>query len=158
IALAKSQEQGLKAVLERLRKGQFIEADAASQTQYRPQMDAVSKALDDVIRIEVDLADAEYRSAVTLVREQALATIAVTLVALALCLAITGLITRSLRRLLGAGERDLVAAAREVAEGRLDHRIAVPEGGAASVAASLNAMSRQFSHLVSGVASSAQWV
>src|SRR5262249_33945282 len=116
IALAKSQEQGLKAVLERLRKGQFIEADAASQTQYRPQMDAVSKALDDVIRLEVDLADAEYRSAVTLVREQAFATIAVTLIALVLCLAITGLIARSLRGMLGAGEGELVAAAKEVAE------------------------------------------
>ena len=157
-AIDKSRKEGLAEVLDKLRKGQFIEADVASQKHYRPQMDAASTAIDQLIRLEVELADAGYQDAEHAVKEQGLATIVVTVLALALCLAVTGLIARSLHRILGAQESELATAARDIAEGRLDHAIAVRDGSEESIAASLNAMSREFSRLVADAASNARWV
>ncbi len=157
-AVSKSRNDGLAAVLDKLGKGQFAEADIASQTKYTPEMNAVSKALDAVIGLQVEAADIEYQEAVQAVRTQVLLTILVTALALALCLVLTNLIVRSLHRLLGAHEHEVVAGARRVAEGRLDHRIAVRAGDERSVAASLNAMSTEFSQLAAGATSSAHWV
>ena len=156
--LAKSRDVGLAAVLDRLHKGQFIEADVASQTTYRPQMDAVAASVDRLIGLEIELAGTEYQGAVALVRGQVIATLVVTALALGLSLLATRLISRSLHGVLGAREKELANGARHVAEGRLDHRISVREGDEESVAASLNAMSREFSRLVAGAASSAHWV
>ncbi|HLX24391.1 MAG TPA: methyl-accepting chemotaxis protein [Usitatibacter sp.] len=157
-AVTKSRDDGLAAVLDKLRKGQFAEADIASQTRYTPQMNAVSKALDGVIALQVDAADQAYGEALHGVRTQIMVTLVATALALALCLVLTNLIARALHRLLGADENKLVEGARRVAEGRLDHRIAVREGDRESVAANLNAMSAEFSRLAAGAASSAQWV
>jgi methyl-accepting chemotaxis protein len=157
-AVTKSRMDGLAAVLDKLGKGQFAEADIAAQTKYTPQMNAVSKSLDGVITLQVEAADTEYDQAVSAVRAQVMLTLIATGLALAICLALTNLITRSLHRLLGAQEHEVAAGARRVAEGRLDHRIAIREGDEESVAASLNAMSEEFSRLAAGAASSAQWV
>jgi len=157
-AVAKSRSDGLEAVLDKLRKGQFAEADIASQSRYQPQMNTVSKAIDAVIRLQLDAAEQEYGQALEAVRLQVVATAAATALALVLCLVLTNLIARALHRVLGAAESELAAGARRVAEGRLDHRIAVQNGDAESVAANLNAMSLEFSRLAAGAASSARWV
>ncbi|HUL56049.1 MAG TPA: methyl-accepting chemotaxis protein [Usitatibacter sp.] len=157
-AVAKSRDDGLAAVLDKLRKGQFAEADIASQSRYQPQMNAVSKAIDAVIQLQLKAAEQEYGAALDAVRLQAAATMAATALALVLCLVLTNLIARALHRVLGAQESELAAGARRVAEGRLDHRIDVAEGDEQSVAASLNAMSLEFSRLAAGAASSARWV
>jgi methyl-accepting chemotaxis protein len=150
-AIARAREQGLAAVIGKLDKGQFVEADVSSQTLYRPQMDAVSGAIDAVIRLETDLADVEYRDAQSAVRLQVVATLAATSIALLLCLLATAAIARSLGRVLGVQERDLERGARSVAEGRLGEPLAIREGDTTSVAASLNAMARQLAGLVTGV-------
>jgi methyl-accepting chemotaxis protein-1 (serine sensor receptor) len=157
-ALEKSRSDGLAAVLDKLRKGQFAEADIASQMRYRPQMDAVSKLLDAAIRLEVQIADERYRDVADAVRIQVVATLLATVLALLACVLATGAISRSLQRVLGAQEKDLAQSARHVAEGRLTHAIEVRPGDSQSVAASLNAMSRQFSRLVADVATCAQMV
>jgi methyl-accepting chemotaxis protein len=157
-AFDRSQREGLAAVLDKLRKGQFVEADVASQAIYRPQMDVATGALDKVIAQEVDLAQRDYADAAWAVRRQALLTLAATLAALLAGLAIAMLIGNALQRALGAHERDLALGALKVSQGRLDHRIAVREGDRDSVAASLNAMSEDFSTLVRDVALGAHGV
>lgn len=150
-AISTAEKDGLAAVLGYLRTGQFIEADVASQSRYRPQVDAATSLLDEAIAMQVRLGAAEYRDASAVVRRHAAATIALTLAALAAGLLLALLISRSLTRLLGANEHELVLAARRFAEGRLAHRIELASGDSSSVAASLDRMSHDFSALVERV-------
>jgi methyl-accepting chemotaxis protein len=154
-AIAKSRDDGLKAVLGRLGKGQFIEADVASQSKYRPQMDAATRALDAVIAQQVALGERDYRDAAAFVQRQAYATLAAIVLALVFGFLLASLIARSLQRVLGASESELAGAARRLAEGRLDERIEVEAGDRESIAASFNRMCQQFSQLVAGAAAGA---
>ncbi len=146
-AIERSQGGGLTAVLDKLHKGQFVEADVASQTLYRPQVDLASAALDKVIRVEVELGERDYAEAVAAVGRQASLTIAATLAALLAGLGLAMSIANALQRSLGAHESDLAQGALNVSQGMLTHRIPVRGDDHASVAASLNSMSEGFSAL-----------
>ena len=152
------QSGGLKTVLDYLQKGQNIEADVASQSVYLPQAVAATRALDDLMRLQVELAESDYLAAEQLVRMQLAAAIGAVGVALVLGLLLSVVIFGVVRRSLGAHEAELVRVAAGLAAGRLDERITVRDGDATSVASSLDAMSRNFASLVAGVASSAAWV
>ncbi len=157
-AIAKSREGGLRAVLGLLQKGQFIEADVAAQSLYRPQVDAATRALDEVISAQVRLAEADYREAAAFVEWQALLTLVAISVALVLGMILAKLIAKALQGVLGAHEVELASGARHFAEGRLDHRIDLFPGDNSSVASSLNQMGEGFSSLVAGVAAGAERV
>ncbi len=157
-ALARSRGDGLAAVLDRLAKGQFIEADVASQSRYRPQMDVASRALDEVIALQVRLADEQYREVAQFVRWQALATLGAIGVALIGGLLLAGMATRALKRLLGTDETTLALAARGFADGQLDQRIELARADQTSVASSLNRMGEAVSRLATSVADGAQRV
>jgi methyl-accepting chemotaxis protein len=157
-AIGRSHEDGLAAVLAFLDKGQFVEADVASQSRYRPQVDAASKLLDEAIALQVRLAESDYQAADRQVRIQSAAALAASILALVVGLALASLIARALRRALGTHEDRLIQGARMFAEGRLDHRIEVGHSGESSVAAQMNAMSREFALLVADVARTAHSV
>jgi methyl-accepting chemotaxis protein len=156
--LAKSRDEGLKRVLERLRKGQFIEADVESQARYRPQVENASRALDALIALQVQLAERDYLEAERIVAAQTWATGIAIVLALVVGIVLARLIARGLQRVLGTHEHALADGAREFSEGRLDHRIAVARGDDSSVAAHLNRMGAGFFSLVEGVAAGAQRV
>jgi methyl-accepting chemotaxis protein len=157
-ALAKSRDEGLKRVLERLRKGQFVEADVESQARYRPQVENASRALDTLIALQVQLAERDYLDAERLVVTQTWATGVAIVLALAVGIVLARLIARGLQNVLGTDEHLLAHGARQFAEGRLDHRIEVAPGDASSVAAHLNHMGAGFRSLVAGVAADARRV
>jgi len=155
VAVDRSQSTGLVAVLEKLRKGQFVEADVASQQLYRPQLDQATKALDKVIQQEVELAEQDYAVASTTVARQASVTFVATVAALFAGLGVALLIATALQRALGAHESDLARGAMNVSQGCLGYRIPVDHGDSESVAANLNTMASDFSSLVRDVAVSA---
>ena len=157
-SIAKSQGEGLSAVLDKLRKGQFVEADVASQSLYMPQIEAANAALDKVIRTEVALAERDYQASLASVDRQAGFTMAAILASLIVLLLFSAHIANALHRALGAHEGDLALAARQISRGNLDHRIRAREGDRESVAASLNSMAEHLSTLVGDVASSAHAV
>jgi methyl-accepting chemotaxis protein len=152
------QKDGLAKVIDFLQKGQNIEADAASQSAYVPQAQAVSRVLDDLIKLQIDLAEREYLVSTQTVRTQTVATLIITALALLTGFALAALIARALHRTLGAHEGELKRVALGVTEGNLTGKIAVRTSHNASVAESLNSMVTRFSALVAEVASSARWV
>lgn len=156
--LDRLQKDGLAKVVDFLNKGQNIEADAASQSAYLPQSQSVNRVLDDLIKLQIELAESEYLASRQMVRSQAFATLLVTSLALFLGLALAMLIARSLHRTLGTHETELKRVAHAVSTGNLSGRITVRADHRASVAGSLNVMMERFSALVSKVASSAGWV
>jgi methyl-accepting chemotaxis protein len=156
--LDRLQKDGLVKVVDFLKKGQTIEADVASQSLYQPQSQAVGRALDDLIKVQVTLAEREYLDSQKLVRALAITTLVVTVLALLTGITFSILIARTLHRTLGTDEGQLKEMAQAVSDGNLNGKIAVHGGLATSVAGSLNAMIDRFSELVSGVTSSAKWL
>jgi methyl-accepting chemotaxis protein len=150
-AVQRAQTQGLPPVLARLHKGQFAEADIASQRLYQPMMDSVSAALDKVMQAQVELSDQDYQRAVGAVRIQASWVMAGTALALAGGFGFALLIANALQRVLGAPEGLLSEGTKKLARGELSHRIAVCDGDESSIGASLNSMALEFSELVEQV-------
>ena len=148
----------LQPVIEFLKKGQFAEADIASQTGYLPRMDVVSRALDASIALESTLAEREYEAAAAAVRRQALITSAVVGGALAGGILLALAIARSLRRVLGADERELARAVEAIAHGDLSRRVVVAAGDESSVAARLNHMAGAFGSLADEARGNAGYV
>ena len=157
-ALSTMRTGGLQKILDFLSKGQTIEADVASQAVYLPKATEATRSVDELIKTQVEAAKNDYRAAEELIRRQTLITSAAVVLALALGILMSVLILRAVRRSLGADEAHLVRAAFRLASGRLGERISGRSEYGGSVAASLDAMSQEFSKLVSGVATAAAWV
>ncbi|HZZ93046.1 MAG TPA: methyl-accepting chemotaxis protein [Usitatibacter sp.] len=150
--IQRAQGPSLAAVLAKLHHGQFAEADIESQRSYRPDITAASAALDKLVATHVRLAGEDYARAAATMRMQTIVALAGTAVALLGGLAIAFAMARALHRVLGADERELARATRDLAQGRLTRRVAVRRGDATSIASSLNAMSQDFSRVVGDVA------
>lgn len=156
--VAACQGASLRAVLDHLRKGQFIEADVSAQQQHRPQVDAASQALDRAIQLHLDRSRQEYEASQELIRTQTALTLIATLVVFVVGVTAAVVMSRGLQRALGAHEAELALGARQFADGRLGHRIRNDRRFGESIAASLNAMSSAVAGLVAGVAKGAREV
>lgn len=157
-SLARARDEGLAAVLRHLDRGQFIEADVAAQSSYRPRMDEASRSVENLVQRQVSQAAREHGEAQRFARTLGIAAAAAAAIALAGGLAVTGWMSRALRRVLGADERELARGAAEVARGNLEHRITLASRATASVAANLNRMSESFSTVVEEVSANAAGV
>ena len=145
----------LEGVLERLRKGQFAEADIQSQRFYLPRMDAVSTALDRLIGTEMNASQRDYGGVLDGMRVLTLGAIAGTALAILGGLMLAALVSNALRRVLGADERRLAEATGDLARGRLGQRIEVAARDASSIAGCLNTMSEEIRTMVERVAGNA---
>jgi methyl-accepting chemotaxis protein len=151
-------EAALDRAIEMAQRGETAAAGAFLVGEVRQKQDTVFKAVDDSSQLQQSLAETVAKEALA-----TSATAAALMATLALAMAVIGigvgwLLTRELRRALGAEPDELAGAASKVAEGDLSTPITVAPDDSASVLASMARMQASLTRVVAEVRANSESV
>jgi methyl-accepting chemotaxis protein len=134
-----------------LKAGDKSAVAAYAATELYPAIDPISNEVNELVKVQLEVAEQEYVSAQA--KERLLAWVIGGLFVLALVIGgiATALVTKRLMGALGGEPEEAVALARAIAAGDLTTRIQVREGDTESLAAALAAMHASLHRVVSEV-------